>query len=518
MHQHHRREFLTNVGRGMLTATLGYSAALDMGLTSRVWANDDSEIPLDFGPLEPLAALMQETPADRLLPRLHQELLKGTPLKTLVAAGVLANSRSFGGEDYIGFHTLMALAPSLLMAQELPTPQQALPVFKVLHRNATRMQETGGRSTEALHQLPPVTAINPQPETVLRDACRQQDNAEAERLLSHAVAYSPELAWDQLLREVEDETEVHRVNLAYRAWDLLGIVGKEHALTLLRQSLRYCLKAEKQPRPETRTLLARLFDTYALEGKTPGTRTLSDPELATLSESFLQGPPDRAADTAAAAMADGLAPDMICQAASIAANQLLLRDTGRPAKWSDARKPAGSVHGDSIGVHSSDAVNAWRNIARVSPPRHQIAAAILAAYQVARDRASWTDYLTTDLAPHAEQLEQLRDLTPEKLLTSAETAIRGNQQLAAAAAVHLYGTQTSDVRPVFDLLRKYAISEDGALHAEKFYATVRQEYATLPAAFRLRQLTGLARVTASEYGYTAPGYAEACELLGTPRT
>jgi len=517
MSLHHRREFLTNVGRGMLTATLGWSAAIDMGFANSAWASD-AETPLDFGELEPLAALMQETPADRLLPRLHQELLNGTPLKTLVAAGVLANSRSFGGEDYVGFHTLMALGPALLIAQEMPSPQQALPVFKVLHRNATRIQETGGRSAEALHHLPAVANSGAPPEMALRDACRQQDKAAAERLLSNAVADAPETGWDQLLLEVEDETEVHRVNLAYRAWDLLGIVGQDHALTLLRQSLRYCVKAEKQPRFETRTLLAKVFDTHRLEGHQPGSRLLPDAELAAMSETFLAGPPDRAADAAAAALADGIAPDAICQAASIAANQLLLRDTGRPPKWSDARKPAGSVHGDSIGVHSSDAVNAWRNIARVSPPRHQLAAAILAAYQVARDRTSWTDYLTTDMAPHAEQLDLLRDKSPEAVLLAADAAIRGKEQLAAAAAIHVYGTQSSDVRPVFDLLRKYAVSEDGALHAEKYYATVRQEYATLPAAFRLRQLTGLARVTASEFGYTAPGYAEACRLLGTPPT
>jgi hypothetical protein len=66
---------------------------------------------------------------------------------------------------------------------------------------------------------------------------------------------------------------------------------------------------------------------------------------------------------------------------------------------------------------------------------------------------------------------------------------------------------------VFDVLLKYAISEDGALHAEKYYRTVSEEFAALRPAFRWRQLVALARVTASEYGYSAPGYAEACKLL-----
>jgi hypothetical protein len=42
---------------------------------------------------------------------------------------------------------------------------------------------------------------------------------------------------------------------------------------------------------------------------------------------------------------------------------------------------------------------------------------------------------------------------------------------------------------------------------------VSEEFARTRPAFRWRQLVGLARVTASEYGRPAPGYAEARELL-----
>ena len=47
-----------------------------------------------------------------------------------------------------------------------------------------------------------------------------------------------------LLVAVRDNTEVHRTVLPYRAWDLLGLIGREHAHTLLRQSVRYCVKSE----------------------------------------------------------------------------------------------------------------------------------------------------------------------------------------------------------------------------------------------------------------------------------
>ena len=39
------------------------------------------------------------------------------------------------------------------------------------------------------------------------------------------------------------------------------------------------------------------------------------------------------------------------------------------------------------------------------------------------------------------------------------------------------------------------------------------ETAPTRAAFRWRHLVALARVVASEYGFPAPGYKQACELL-----
>jgi hypothetical protein len=58
------------------------------------------------------------------------------------------------------------------------------------------------------------------------------------------------------------------------------------------------------------------------------------------------------------------------------------------------------------------------------------------------------------------------------------------------------------------------VSEDGALHAEKYYRTASEEFARMRPTFRWRQLVALARVTASEHGQPAPGVAEACQLLG----
>ncbi len=115
MQQSSRREFLADVGRGMLIASLGADLAVDLGL-SPAWADQGSDR-LGFGKLEPLVGMMQDTPADKLLPVLVNEMKSGTNLRTLVTGAALANARTFGGQDYNGYHAFMALMPAYHMSQ-----------------------------------------------------------------------------------------------------------------------------------------------------------------------------------------------------------------------------------------------------------------------------------------------------------------------------------------------------------------------------------------------------------------
>jgi hypothetical protein len=228
-----------------------------------------------------------------------------------------------------------------------------------------------------------------------------------------------------------------------------------------------------------------------------------------LAQAIFTGSRDQAASAAAAALAEGMDPEAVGEAISMAANLLVLHDPGRLAKYSTPQKPPGCVHGDSVGVHASDAANAWRNIARVSNPRNSIASLIVGAYHT----AGQSDKNRNDPFPYAGMLEGITSHDGSELLRQAEEAIHSKDQARACAVVDRYGQLKLPERPVFDLLLKYAVSEDGALHAEKYYNTASEEFLTMRPAFRWRQLVALARVTASEYGYPAPGFHEACELL-----
>jgi hypothetical protein len=517
MNARNRREFLAEVGRGMLIAGVGVGVAEDLGLASARAADGPER--LTFGPLESLVGLMQDTPAGKLQPLLVEKLHSGTDLSQLVAAAALANARTFGGEDYTGYHTLMALAPALHMANELPSERQPLPVLKVLYRNSTRLQEKGGSKNEVLHPVKPGTVPAGQPGgEALREAARRKDMAAAEGLFAALARGSAADAFDQLLVEVQDGIDVHRVVLPWRAWMLLDVVGPEHAHTLLRQSVRYCVNTETpnyaSRYASLRSILPKVFDQHRLAGRPVGKRTAEDSWVDQLCQTIFQATPEQAAGAAAAALAEGFSPDAVAEAVSLATNQLVLRDSGRPAGQTAPNKPVGSVHGDSIGVHACDSANAWRGMARVSGPRNTYACLILAAYQAAVDRTErGGDFLHWQPRPWAEHRSAIKATDPAGLLAEAEDAIRHNDQARACAAVARAAEQGHPARPVFDLLLKYACSEDGALHAEKYYRTVSEEFAATRPAFRWRQVVALARVTASEYGQPAPGYADACRLL-----
>jgi hypothetical protein len=509
-----RRQFLGEVGCGALTAALGFRVAEDLGVAPALGAEDPDL--LTFGPLEPLVGLMQDTPADKLLPKLLEQLRNGADLRRLVAAAALANARSFGGVDYVGFHTMMALSPCFRMAGELPSELAPLPVFKVLYRNTARLQESGTRNT--LKAVQPGSAPETGGGDALRERVRAKDCEGAEKLFAALAKSGPADAFNHLLPEVQDAAEVHRVNLPARAWELIDVVGAEHAHTLLRQSLRYCVQFEPNGAggawSAPRTVLPKMIDQHHLEGKTPGSKPADDAWVEQLCKTIFEATPEQAADAVAAALAEGFAPSVVGEAISLATNQLILRDHGRRAPEEQVGKPMGSVHGDSIGVHACDSSYAWRRMAMAADARNTFACLIVGAWQAAYDRGSrGGDFQRWTPLPMAPNLERVTSKEPAALLQDLDAAVRGNLQARATAVVHKYGELGHESRPLLDVLLRTAISEDGALHAEKFYRTCAEEFAATRPAFRWRHLVGLARVTASEYGRPAAGMEEARRLL-----
>lgn len=512
----HRRRFLRDVGRGTLVSMLGSTLSLDLNLISKAFALE-SDNDLEFGEMEPLVCLHQETPIDKLQSTLVAKLKQGCSLRDLIAAGALSNARTFGGEDYIGFHTFMALAPSLSMSRLMPPGMEALPVLKVLYRNSNRIQEFGGRNAEVLRTISASTDASRSDRSDLLSAIQHHDLNTSESVLAGLIAKDRQSALDALIPAIHDfHPEVHRTNLPFRAWEMQQIVGTQHALTLLRQSVRYCVRAEPSNRTEISThgaMLVKLLDEFQLHGRTPGKKPAEDGLIDQLSTTFATAEPEDAGRAAAGALADGYDPKAIGEAISLAASLLVLRDGGRLPQWEDRLKIAGSVHGDSMGVHASDSANAWRNLASVSSGTNTFACLIIGAWQVARDR-NYPGNLLAEPLPARHQLARVLGQDVESLLAQLTDAIQNNLQGLTTAIAHRYGELNLDHELLFRHLVKFAVSEDGALHAEKYFQTVWDDFHATRPTFRWRHLVSLARVTASEYGKPAAGQSEARELLG----
>jgi hypothetical protein len=507
-----RRQFLDSVGRGMLVAGLGAAVAHDLGFSAAF--ADEGPDSLKFGKYDALIDLMQSTSPDKLQPILVEKLNGGeTNLTELIAAGALANAETFGGEDYVGFHTAMAMIPAGELAAMLPNERKPLPVLKVLYRNTQQIQQFGGASKRTLRELHAAEEATVENAGIaIRDACRATDIEKAEKLFAPLAKGKLEDAFNALQPAMQDDINVHRFVFAHRTYGLAGLLGPEHAHTILRQCVRFCISHEKNQKQNNRAespiraLMPKLLDQYKLAGKSLGSRDPGDPEVDALALAIYQGPPAKSAEAVAGALADGISPEVVGEAISLASNMLVLRQGAN--EW--------RTHGDSAGVHSSDATNAFRNMARHCAPQFATSGLIVAAYHSAAHRAFSTPAYPTD-----DHRKLIKATDAEGLLAEAEDAVRHNDQPRAAAAIALYGEAGHSPSAVFERMLKYTISEDGRLHGEKYFSTVQEEFKTTRPAFRWRQLVGLARVTASAYGYDrtdkqgkrAPGYEDACKLL-----
>ena len=232
---------------------------------------------------------------------------------------------------------------------------------------------------------------------------------------------------------------------------------------------------------------------------------MDEASLEDLAVTVFSSTREAAADAAARALADGTDPEDVGAALSLAATRLLLNDPGR-AKAVPG-KPVGSVHGASVGVHASDSANAWRHIARVGGPAHRHATLIAGAYH------------TAGQSRHVGELSHDHEAPPCKLeespalLTELEGRVRDGDQRGASRAARRYASLGHDPDALFARLLPFAVDQDGALHAEKYFRTVQEEHASARPTHRALYLAALARVVASQQGFPAPGVEEARELL-----
>src|SRR5439155_12339630 len=123
-----------------------------------------------------------------------------------------------------------------------------LPILKVLYRTSTHIH---GAHCAGEDHLAKVEAGNlddkTSPSEQIRDAARARKLAQAEQMFS-SLKGTPEQTYDDVQLMIQDDLNVHRVVLAWRAWEVLDFIGKDHARDMLRQTVRFC----SDPRPSSR--------------------------------------------------------------------------------------------------------------------------------------------------------------------------------------------------------------------------------------------------------------------------
>lgn len=518
MTNRNRRQFLNDVSTGMLLAGAG-SIVHDLGVTP-IHAADSANV-VSLGKYEPLVDLFLGKSLDDLQPAVIQKLeQRECSLTDITAAAALMNARTLGGNNYVGFHCEMALGPALEMSRELPTERQALPVLKVLYRTCANIEKAGARKKHALKPVAPrEVAADANTAIDLRDTARAKNTSQAESTfagLHSATERDARKSFNLMQPMVLDNSSVHRVVLAHRCWQLTSLVGEEHAQTILRQSVRYCVDEERNiDRPgrdldERRGRYPKAIDQHKLLSRKPKSRRPNDAWVGQFAKLIYESDHIQGIDATAAAIADGIELDSIAEALCLAANELMLRHDKDP--WRGRY-----VHGNSTGLHAADAMNAYRQIARDCDYQHGVLSLLVGANYVS-GRGRFRDHAPY---PHADHLEAVKDTEADRLLDALSEAIRGSDQARASAIAHRYGELEHSPRAIFDRLLSFAISEDGKLHNEKYYRTASFEFAKGRKSLRWRHVVSLARVMASSYGlsvsdrrgHRAPGYSEACELL-----
>ncbi len=519
MNTYDRRGFLNRVGSGMLVSAVGLTVVSELNLLGDILARDGER--LDFGELEPLVAMMQETSADNLMPALKERLEHGVDLGTLVTAAALANARTFGGEDYDGYHCFMAMVPALEMSRRLSGKEAALPVFKVLHRNARRIQAGGGKK-DVLRPVRPDGMDDEKARSLLLSAGRSGNYDGAEKAFAALTKSGLKTGYAAIQPLVRDNIDVHQVVLAFRCWDMMRLTGEQNGGVLLRQVVRHCVQRDQSRRskrrsaPSIRELLPKLMEAYQLDRSDQGSRNLSSKELIALGEFLFSAGRDEAAERIAGLLGEGVGRDDLGEAISLASTNLLLHDPGRAHAASG--KPKGSVHGASIGVHAADSANAWRGIAAATDPVNANACLVTAAWHTAGQSGGFSTEesgRTADsLVPfHARARDEARTIPESKILPAIQEAVRGKDQAMAAALTERYGKLGKGASPLIALLLEPAILNDGALHHEKYFLTATEEFSRSRPECRWHHLVSLARVMASGAGYSAPGVGEAKRLL-----
>ena len=116
--------------------------------------------------------------------------------------------------------------------------------------------------------------------------------------------------------------------------------------------------------------------------------------------------------------------------------------------------------------------------------------------------------------PHPDHLRKVSTNDRARLISMTADAIKNGDHGGTCAAIQKYFEAGHAEGPLKTIIVRAAINDDGSLHHEKYWHTVKEESSRARPEHRARQYIALGRVLASGSGEPAPGVAAARQALG----
>ncbi len=482
-----RRRFLQ--AAATTGAALGLSDWTPLLRISPVRAQEASVTPdlVRFSPdIEPIVRLIEETPQDKCIEMMVEQLRRGLPYRNFLAALYLASVRAakwhggFHGFDHMAYviHSIQQLS------LDLPPAERLLPAFWALYgfKGGQLAYKDLKRTRELTGDLPPAERATDE----LHAGLREWDPARAERAVVALVRSQPprqaiESLWHYAGRDWRFIG--HLAILTSNSWRLLQTIGWQHAEPVLRyvvEGLSGWSKDDKEG-PEHQPYRANLERVARNIGKLPADWAAVGSHQAVTRElvALIRDDGSAACEFAAVQLVGGRCQaGAVWDAVHLAAGELLLGGKlVRGKLW----------NGDAL--HANTATNALHYAFRASTQAENRLLLLLQG-------VAWVN-LFRDLLKSRHELEESRDITglvgvdlPDQPQAAIEDilATRTADPLAAGRKAFAFAQRAEGARPLLRTAARLVALKVTDVHDIKLAVAIGEDHALLSPEWRPHQL------------------------------
>jgi hypothetical protein len=475
--------------RRLLASTAGYGALAavgDLSFLGGLAPVDAQEAKVGpehvrFRPeIEPLVRLLEETPRERLLERVAEEVRRGASYRQLLAAVMLAGVRNVQPRPVgFKFHAVLVVNSAHLASLDSPDRDRWLPLFWAMDAFKGSQARDVAEGDWTMSTLPD-SALPPPADARRRfvEAMDRWDEAGADAAVaqlarSAGAAEVYELFWRYGARDFRDIG--HKAIYVANSWRTLQTIGWEHAEAVLR-SLAYALlargrvnpaDADEEPDRPWRRNLERVREVPAgWQAGTPDRGTALE-----LLAALRDGSADDACGTAVGLLKRGASAGSLWDGVFLSASEMLTRRPG------------------ILGIHCVTSANALRYASQASGNDET---RLLMLLQAAAFMAMFRKSMELSGAPESP----LDRLPPGELKASGAGAVEeifaevSRSQAEAARKTVAYLQAGGSAGELLTAARRLIFLKGSDSHDYKFSSAALEDYYHVSPALRPAYLAG----------------------------